>query len=124
MTIIISNIFLHDTTAQTDSVVKMQSTGKSNLFSTGLGVQHGFIFAHSQNVQNTKGSHPTGIEVIFSWQRNDASVWALCNCYPRKGLLLAYYDYDNVILGKSFTAAYFLEPVYQQGRIQNIVEAG
>lgn len=83
------------------------------MFSTGFGVQHGFIFAHSRAVQNTKGSHPTGVEVIFSWQRNDSSVWTLCNCYPRKGILLAYYDYDNIILGKSFTAAYFLEPVYR-----------
>ena len=113
MIFIIANIFLHKTIAQIDSPVTRQSPGKLNMFSNGLGVQHGFIFAHSQAVQNTKGSHPTGIEVIFSWQRNDASVWALCNCYPRKGLLLAYYDYDNVILGKSFTVAYFLEPVYR-----------
>ena len=108
-----TNIFLHNTIAQTDSIVDRQDAGKLSMFSSGLGVQHGFIFAHSQAVQNTKGSHPTGMEVMFSWQRNDASVFALCNCYPRKGLLLAYYDYDNVILGKSFTAAYFLEPVYK-----------
>jgi hypothetical protein len=110
---IIANIFLKDILAQKDSSWNKQSTSKMNMFSSGLGVQHGFIFAHSQAVQNTKGSHPTGIEAIFSWQRNDASIWALCNCYPRTGLLLAYYDYNNAILGKSFTTAYFLEPVYR-----------
>lgn len=79
----------------------------------GLGVQHGFIFAHSEEVQNTKGANPTGIEAIFSWQRNDASIFDLCHCYPRQGVLLAYYDYDVDLLGKSATAAYFLEPTYK-----------
>lgn len=89
---------------------------QKNVFSVGLGVQHGFIFAHSPEVENTKGSNPTGIEGILSWQRSDPSVWNLCNCFPRKGILLAYYDYDNAILGQSYTAAYFLEPVYRLGK--------
>lgn len=87
-----------------------------NLFSISLGLQHGFIFAHSPLVENTKGANPTGIEIGFNWQRNDAASWDLCNCYPRKGLLLSYYDYDTEILGKSIGASYFLEPNYKIGR--------
>ena len=34
----------------------------------------------------------------------------------RKGLLLAYYNYDNEVLGKGFTGAYFLEPTYRIGK--------
>ena len=83
------------------------------MFSVGVGAQHGFIFAHSEAVENTRGSHPTGVEAVLSWQRNDSAIWNLCNCFPRKGLLLAYYDYDNRVLGKSATAAYFLEPTYR-----------
>jgi hypothetical protein len=89
---------------------------QKNIFSIGLGAQHGFIFAHSPEVENTKGSNPTGIEGILSWQRSDAATWNLCNCFPRKGLLLTYYDYDNAILGRSYTAAYFLEPSYRLGK--------
>ncbi|MCY2687642.1 acyloxyacyl hydrolase [Salinimicrobium sp. TH3] len=99
---------------QSDTIVKTESTAKQkSLFSIGLGVQHGFIFAHSEEVQNTKGARPTGIETIISWQRNDSAAYALCLCYPRQGLLLAYYDYDVDVLGKSGTAAYFLEPTYR-----------
>jgi hypothetical protein len=87
-----------------------------SLFSVGAGLQHGFIFAHSPAVENTKGAHPTGVELVLSWQRNDPDTWELCNCFPRKGLLLAYYDYDTRILGKSYTAGYFLEPVYKLSR--------
>ena len=86
---------------------------RKDIFSVGVGAQHGFIFAHSEAVENTKGSNPTGIEGILSWQRNDSATWSLCNCFPRKGLLLAYYDYDNKVLGKSITGAYFLEPTYR-----------
>lgn len=82
------------------------------MLSIGAGLQHGFIFAHSPTVENTKGANPTGLELILGWQRNDGPIWNLCNCFPRKGLLLAFYDYDTRILGKSVTAAYFLEPAY------------
>jgi hypothetical protein len=64
-------------------------------------------------VQNTKGARPTGAELVFSWQRNDETIWNLCNCYPRKGILLNYYDYDTKILGRALTAAYFLEPAFK-----------
>ena len=103
--------------AQTDSSGRGTRFYKEqNLFSIGAGFQRGFIFAHSEAVQNTKGSHPIGVELILSWKRNDAAVWDLCNCYPRKGLLLTYNDYDNSILGQGFSAAYFLEPTYRLSR--------
>lgn len=89
---------------------------KQNIFSVGLGAQYGFVFAHSEAVRNTKGSHPYGGELLLSWQRNDQKTWDLCNCYPRKGLLLGYYDYDNAILGKGIVSAYFLEPTYRLNR--------
>ncbi|HEY0677288.1 MAG TPA: acyloxyacyl hydrolase [Chitinophagaceae bacterium] len=86
------------------------------VFSVGLGIHHGFIFAHSPLVENTKGANPTGVEISFNWERNDAASWDLCNCYPRKGLLIGYYDYDTDILGKGITASYFLEPNYRLGK--------
>ena len=96
--------------------VNTDSSRLSSLFSVAAGIQHGFIFAHSPAVENTKGARPTGIELVFSWQRNDPATWALCNCFPRNGLLMAYYDYDTKILGRSYTLGYFLEPVYKIGR--------
>lgn len=100
--------------AQTDTTnVTVTKSKEKSLFSFGMGIQHGFIFAHTEEVQNTKGARPTGIEAILGWQRNDAAIFDLCHCYPRQGLLLAYYDYDVTLLGKSATAAYFLEPTYR-----------
>ncbi len=100
-----------------DSItISRESTSKQNIFSAGLGVKYGFIFAHSEEVENTKGSRPSGVELVLSWQRNDRKSWDLCNCYPRKGLLLAYYNYDNKVLGRGYAAKYFLEPTYRLGK--------
>lgn len=102
--------------SQTDSMT-LNSAGKQpGIFSKAVGIQHGFIFAHSEAVQNTSGANPTGAEISLAWQRNDSATWVLCNCYPRKGLLISYYDFDTKILGKGFTAAYFLEPTYRVGK--------
>ena len=100
---------------ENDSLAVSNSKNATNIFSIGLGIQHGFIFAHSRAVQNTKGANPTGIELSLGWQRNDTQTWDLCNCFPKKGLLLVFYDYDVRLLGKSFGTAYFLEPVYKLG---------
>jgi hypothetical protein len=101
-------------TAQYDSSAIIPHRKKQkNIFSIGMGAQYGFIFAHSPEVENTKGARPAGIEFNLSWQKYDAATWNLCNCFPRKGIVLAYYDYNTAILGKSYSAAYFLEPVYR-----------
>ena len=58
--------------AQYDSSSQKATIAKPiNIFSGGLGIQHGFIFAHSPTVENTKGSRPTGVEMILSCQRKD-----------------------------------------------------
>ncbi|MFT2009824.1 acyloxyacyl hydrolase [Pontibacter sp. 13R65] len=113
--ILLTFIFtLTKASAQTEPTDTTQENGRlPSIFSVGLGTQYGFIFAHSQDVQNTQGANPFGTELILSWQRNDPDTWNLCHCFPRNGLLLNYYNFDNAILGKGFSAAYFLEPTYK-----------
>lgn len=106
--LILSSFLSSVAIAQTDS-----SAHQKPIFSISVGVQHGFIFPHSVDVQNTSGARPTGIETILSWQSNDSANFSLCHCYPRQGLMISYYDYDVDLLGKSATAAYFLEPTYR-----------
>lgn len=104
-----------DGMSQNSSTNFYSAKKEKSILSLNAGVQHGFIFAHSPAVENTKGAHPTGIELSLGWQRNDSSIWNLCNCFPVKGLLLSYYDYDAKVLGKSIGASYFLEPSYRLG---------
>ncbi len=77
---------------------------------------YGFIFAHSQSVQNTSGAHPLGVEVELIRQRIDTATWDVCHCYPIKGWSFSYFNFDSKILGHGFTGAFFLQPSYKISR--------
>ncbi|WP_207493464.1 acyloxyacyl hydrolase [Aridibaculum aurantiacum] len=79
-------------------------------------LHYGFIFAHSEHVQNTAGAHPRGIEIEYVKQKVDTTTWDNCRCYPTTGLSLSYFNYNTPILGHSVTVSYFLEPAYRIGR--------
>lgn len=79
-------------------------------FSYGLQANYGFVFAHSNNVENTANSFPRGITATFNWQRTDKQILDQYNCFPRQSLLIAFYDFDNSILGRGVNVAYSLEP--------------
>ena len=62
----------------TDTITTAPPAHKQkDMLSVGIGMQYGFIFAHSENVQNTSGARPWGVELILSWQSNDAATWDL-----------------------------------------------
>ena len=77
------------------------------------GVQYGSIFAHSEAVQNTAGSHPRGAELQLMKQQVNRKAFNLCRCYPRQSILVSAYSLDNEVLGWSAMAAYLLEPSYR-----------
>lgn len=89
---------------------------KQNVFSFNGGINNGFVIVHTQAVAFTKGSRPLGIELGASWQRNDSETVDLCNCYPRKGVVVNYYHMGNANLGNIYDARFFLEPMYKVGR--------
>jgi Lipid A 3-O-deacylase (PagL) len=79
-------------------------------FSYSLFGNYGFIFAHSEDVENTANSFPAGITATFNWQRTDKQILDQYNCFPRHSLLIGFYDFDNSILGRGLNLAYSLEP--------------
>ena len=54
-------IVLPTNAAAQDDTLQDRITPYQKLFSIGTGIQHGFIFAHSAAVENTRGSRPTGV---------------------------------------------------------------
>jgi hypothetical protein len=83
------------------------------VFSLSAGVNSGFVIVHTKDVAFTRGSRPFGLELAANWQRNDSESVNVCNCYPKKGVVLNYYNMGNEHLGKIMSAAFFLEPVYK-----------
>lgn len=86
------------------------SLKRKALFSYGLQANYGFVFAHAQDVENTANSFPRGFSTTLNWQRTDKQILDQYNCFPRQSLLLAFYDFDNSILGRGVNIAYTLEP--------------
>ena len=82
---------------------------------TGVGLHYGSLIAHSQEVQNTAGARPYGLELQFTRQQTGARSYNLCHCYPRQGLLLSAYSFNSEVLGWGAMAAYLLEPSYRLG---------
>lgn len=80
--------------------------------SLGLAAERGFIFAHSQDVQNTAGANPIGIQLSWNKQWLDEETYKVCGCFPRTGWVLQYVDYDNSILGRSLHIAPYIEPYW------------
>ena len=93
-----------------ETVFAQDSLKSKAHFNYGLQANYGFVFAHSNDVENTANSFPRGITTTFNWQRTDKQILDQYNCFPRQSLLLAFYDFDNSILGRGVNVAYSLEP--------------
>ena len=78
----------------------------------GLRLHAGTIVIHTPSVKNVSGARPFGAELDFSKIDIDSSSYMKCNCYPRYGITLSYFDFDNVILGHGIMVSYFIEPSY------------
>jgi hypothetical protein len=75
----------------------------------GVLVSAGTIFVHSEDVENTSGSRPVAMELEFSKKLLGEKAWLNCHCYPTRGILFGFTDYNNRILGYGLHLAWFLE---------------
>ena len=96
--------------------IKDSSVSPKKIFSIGAGINSGFVIVHTKDVAFTRGSKPLGLELAGTWQRNDSESVNICNCYPKKGVVVNYYNMGNEHLGKIISAAFLLEPVYKINR--------
>jgi hypothetical protein len=117
---IIILFFIHLSPAKAQSVLRGDTVVPKSVYSIGIGLHYGFVFAHSKEVQNTKGAKPIAMELDLNKQLIQNESWNECRCFPRTGLLISYFDLDNEVLGKSFNAAWYIEPFFSTTRIFKI----
>jgi hypothetical protein len=98
--------------------------GPRSIFSVGLAGHYGFVFAHSVDVENTRGARPRGLRAELVWQRIDEKTWQACTCYPRNGLQVSVMNFDNRVLGYGLNAGYFLEPTFRLGSAVSLTLRG
>lgn len=74
---------------------------------------NGFIYAHTKDVENTKGSRPVGLQIDYAWKKTDSTFFQKFNGLPSQGISLHFFDYNNSVLGSTIGASYFIEPSIQ-----------
>lgn len=84
----------------------------AGLFSIGGSYHKGFIFAHSNDVENTANSFPWGFQLDLNWLKRNKATWDNCYCFPRTGVMIQYFNYDNLVLGHGLNLAGFIEPIF------------
>ena len=89
-------------------------TDLESVFSLAIKQHYGFVIIHSREIRAVKNSYPIGTEFNFNWKKIDKKSWELCHCYPKVGVLLSFFDFDNKkILGYGLNVAGFIEPFFQ-----------
>jgi len=79
----------------------------------GLKIHQGFVLIHSRELRPIRNSYPTGLELDLAWQKVSQKAWESCLCYPKTGIALTIWDYDNPeVLGSGVTGMFYLEPVF------------
>jgi Flp pilus assembly pilin Flp len=74
----------------------------------------GFVIVHSRAVRAIEDSYPQGIQLDLGKHKISEKAWHACNCYPRTGISLTFWDFDNKdVLGYGLTGFYYLQPIFR-----------
>lgn len=60
----------------------------------GVSFISGYMIPHAKEVLNVRGTNPRGYEANIFWHMYNNDVWNDCNCYPRIGAFISFYDFD------------------------------
>lgn len=77
----------------------------------GLLGHYGFIIPHAREIRDVSDGNPWGAEVDFGFHFTDTNAWHFLQAYPRLGVSLAYYNFDNPrVLGNAYALVVYAEP--------------
>jgi len=91
----------------------------SRYFLIGARYNYGVVFRHSQAMAKETQTNPMGFQLDAAWHYKSQDARDYCNCYPKLGLSLYYWDYRKPeILGHGLTLLAFAEPFFNaQNRV-------
>lgn len=87
------------------------------LFSYGIRLHQAFILVHSEDIRPVEETYPRGLELDFAWQQRSYESFNKCNCFPKLGASVQFWDFDSPdILGRGINAYFYVEPEYGASR--------
>ena len=76
-------------------------------------IHYGSVIIHSRELRPVKDSYPLGLELDFGKHKISEKAWNSCNCFPKTGISLTFWDFDNrEVLGHGLTAMYYVQAVF------------
>ncbi len=78
----------------------------------GARAHNGFVLIHSYALDPVRHTNPWGTELDIGKQLLSKRAWDFCNCYPRTGASLTFWNYGSDILGYGATAMWYVEPIF------------
>ncbi|MEM1339777.1 MAG: acyloxyacyl hydrolase [Bacteroidota bacterium] len=87
----------------------------------GVSFDYGFLLRHSQSLREIEDAYPFGIRMDGSKLLLTRKSWEFCNCFPRVGVSLAYWNWDNEeVLGSGIVSVGYLEPYFLTQKRTNL----
>ena len=104
--------------SETDSLTSVKLVG--------LKFHLGSVLIHSRELRPIEDSYPLGVEFNLAWHKISQKAWESCMCYPKLGISLTYWDFDNPdVLGQGVAGLFYIEPVFNtQGWVNYSIRAG
>lgn len=92
----------------------------------GAYLDYGYILKHAPSLEQIPNAYPTAIGLEWSKMLLTEHAFDFCNCFPRVGVDLAYWNFDNAeVLGSGLLAMGFVEPYFRtQKRTNFFIRAG
>jgi hypothetical protein len=92
----------------------------------GVNLDYGFLIKHTPTLEEIPDAYPSGISVSWSKFILTKNAWEFCNCFPRFGVDLGYWNWDNPdVLGHGILSMGFVEPYFMtQNRLNLFVRTG
>lgn len=95
---------------------------ESKVSTIGLSLDYGYILKHSGNLRELDDAFPKGIALDWGKMLLTKNAWDFCNCFPRVGAELSYWNWDNPdVLGSGILAMGFTEPYFRTQKRTNIL---
>ena len=79
--------------ASTNEKILTQTPPEHNYKILGVSFISGYMIPHAKEVLNVRGTNPRGYEANIFWHMYNNDVWNDCNCYPRIGAFISFYDF-------------------------------
>jgi len=99
-------------TLMSSGMAQEADSTRRSVFSVGLRGHYGFLLKHTSAFE-FRQSYPWGVEVDLAWQLITDKAYRFCSCYPRVGVTVNYFNFDNgPVLGSAYYTYAYVEPVF------------